>query len=846
MNVYAVIPAVAIIAYIPLLVTTLSSHPRQRQHLYFAAFLGAAILWSLFDFFFRGNILPQYRIALWKATVISFTLMVAQFHVFASAFYEPGRGRWIPFGYLGFVLALILTSLNYIPENVYVDGEKLYPVYGKYVLIIAAPMLILTARGVYILIRRLKQVDNPVLYNQIISILAGIGILAVFACAAFLPFGREHPISHLGNAVNAFVLSYATIRHRLVDIKLIIRQGVTWISLAIMGVLFFWLLLIIFHSAFKVELDQVAFLATTVAAVITAVFIYLIRGYFFEFTNRALQGSLFNYRQQLREFTGKIHSIFSLREQGVELLKLLIKALNAEDACLMFPEPGETEDDFRTHIVEAPEGRQSRFAGMKLRAGNPVIKYLEKERKLLTREQMDVLPAFLALWPQEKEEIDRRGVEIFSPLISRERLIAILALGRKVSGRYSLDDFNIIEDVTSRVAVSLDKEFLAEQLREREAELSVINNSSVILSSSLDIQQIFSSFIEELKKVLDIAWATIVLIEDQEFKCVALSSPEGSAYQVGEKLPLEGTGTAWVVAQKRPFVEPDLSKGQYFITGKRFYELGLRTVVYLPLVAKGKAIGSFIVASRQPNAYSTRQIRLLEQLASQIAMPLENSLLYAKAEKRARIDELTDLLNRRSLDETIDNEISRHSRYGGVFTLAILDLDSFKKYNDTYGHPAGDRLLRKVGQIIRSSIRNVDYAFRYGGDEFAILLPQTHIADAQQVVERIRKNVANELKLGDISITTSIGVAGWPDDGVTHTDILAAADVALYYAKRSGGNRVYCASKVTFPSRRQEGTEGVHEGIDRRYFGIVHALSDLVDAKSPLTNAHSRKVRDAA
>jgi len=307
---------------------------------------------------------------------------------------------------------------------------------------------------------------------------------------------------------------------------------------------------------------------------------------------------------------------------------------------------------------------------------------------------------------------------------------------------------------------------------------------------------------------------------------------------------MEGTGTGWVVNNKRVFIEPDLSQGMHFNTGENFLQQGFYTMVYLPLIAKGKAIGCFLVASRQTNAYNHQQIRLLEQLASQIAMPLEHTQLYAKAEQKARVDELTGLYNRRSLDEMIDNEISRHSRYGGVFSLAILDLDSFKKYNDTYGHLSGDKLLRQVGQIIRDAIRSADNAFRYGGDEFALLLPQTDLEAAFQVVERVRKRVAEEFGTGEVAITTSIGLASWPDDGISHTDIIVAADMTLYRAKRSGGNQSLLASGTAI--RIQMG-ETITEGeniIDNNTLSVIYALSETVDSKSYFSYNHSRKVAD--
>jgi diguanylate cyclase (GGDEF)-like protein/putative nucleotidyltransferase with HDIG domain len=825
----------------PLLLTTVGSRPWQKRHALFILFIIPAMIWSLTDYVFRSNYFPNLNLVLLQIIMVSFPLMAVQLHVFSSTFFGPGRGRWLVFAYSSIVIIIALVFHGDVIKNINVVDNKIFTQYGFGLIYIAFLLITLVIRNLYIFGKNLRTINNPILYNQTLSLVLGIIVLTIFVTAAILPWGREYPIPHAGNIITASILSYAVIRHRLVDIRFVIRQGSAWLGLGVLGTFSFWLLLVLFHNVFDFELDPIASIAATLTALVVAVFIYKVRGYFFDFMSRAFQGSSYNYRRRLSEFTNKIHNVFSLKEQGGELLTLLNKAINIRQSCLLFPEAG--SEDFNAQFVE-PRDKGCHLTSLRLRAGNPIIKYLEREQRPLSRENLTILPAFLGLWPQEKEEIESKEIALFVPLISRDRLIAILVLGRKHSGRYSLEDFNVIEDVTNRVAVSLEKEYLSEQLREREEELSVINNSSAIMSSSLDIQEIFGSFIEELKKVVDVSWATIVLIGENDYCCVALSSPEGSAYQVGERVPLEGTGTGWVVSQKKSFVEYDLSKERYFSTGEQFYQLGLHTMVYLPLIAKGNVIGSFIVASKMPNAYNQRHIKLLEQLASQISMPLENSQLYAKAEKKARIDELTSLLNRRSLDEMIDSEISRHSRYGGVFTLAILDLDSFKQYNDRYGHLSGDRLLKEVGRIIKNGIRNSDYAFRYGGDEFATLLPQTNIDDALQVIERVRKKIAKESASGEIHVTTSIGLASWPDDGISHTDIIAAADVTLYRAKRSGGNRSFCASGTMSTPMMDDSGKGLKSSADDKITGIINAFSETADSKNVYTRDHSRKVAE--
>jgi diguanylate cyclase (GGDEF)-like protein len=843
MSTYAIAPLVAAVIYIPLLITTANSRPWGKRHVLFFIFLVSAMFWSFSSFLLRSNAFPGSGPDIFKLTTILFSVLVVQFHSFISSYYPPNKSRWLLFAYVSLLLIIVYVILGYATGEIYVIDAHVRSYYKTGIVFISLPLLIIAIRNLYVFGKMLKPIENPIQRNQILALILGVSSLSIFTILSLPSWFEDFPIAHFGNLVVAFILSYAVIRHHLVDIRLVIRKSVAWLMLGIVGAMGFWLILIVIQNIFSFQLDLTGSILATVLAMGVSILIYRVKGQFFSHVNRAFQGSSYDYHQKLSDFTGKIHNIFSLKEQGGELLELIIKAINLKQACLLFPESG--SGDYLTQFVE-PKGNENPLENLRLRAGNPVIRYLEREQKILTRENLTILPAFLGLWPREKEDIESKEISMFVPLISRERLIAILVLGNKESGRFSLEELGVIEDVTKRVAVSMEKEYLREQLREREEELSVINNSSFVLSSSLDIQEIFGNFIEELKKIIDIEWASIILLDENDLCCVALSSAEGSAYQVGERLPLEGSGSGWVITQKKVFIESDLSQGRYFKTGENFYQRGFRTVVYLPLIAKGSAIGCLIITSKRPNAYSQRHIKILEQLTSQIAMPLENSLLYARAEKKARIDELTGLLNRRSLDEMIDNEISRHSRYGGVFSLAILDLDSFKVFNDTFGHPAGDKLLREVSNTIKGAIRNADRAFRYGGDEFAILLPQTTVEAGIQVTERVRKSIAEEVSSGDIPVTISIGLASWPDDGISHTDIIAAADVTLYRAKRNGGNQSCQTSGALAALQNAIPTGESDSNIDIKILEVIRALAETVDSRSYYTFNHSKRVADYA
>jgi diguanylate cyclase (GGDEF)-like protein len=169
-------------------------------------------------------------------------------------------------------------------------------------------------------------------------------------------------------------------------------------------------------------------------------------------------------------------------------------------------------------------------------------------------------------------------------------------------------------------------------------------------------------------------------------------------------------------------------------------------------------------------------------------------------ENMAQTDPLTQLFNRRSWNKQLEEEFERSSRYGHVFSIIILDVDYFKRFNDFYGHPVGDAILRKLGALLKEIVRKIDTVFRYGGEEFTILLPETNLFAARIVAERIQKKINTTVfvdakKMLELKVTASIGVT----DSVGYTSpsaILEAADQALYLSKQSGRNCIRTASDL--------------------------------------------------
>ena len=232
----------------------------------------------------------------------------------------------------------------------------------------------------------------------------------------------------------------------------------------------------------------------------------------------------------------------------------------------------------------------------------------------------------------------------------------------------------------------------------------------------------------------------------------------------------------------------------------------------LPL-AVGERVSGLVELSRRSDVqpFTKDDIQLAQNLASTASVALENGRLHAEVQSLAITDSLTNLPNRRAFDRALDQEINRATRYEHPLALLFLDIDSFKIYNDTYGHPAGDERLKAIARLLQNNIRHPDMVARYGGEEFTIILPYATKISALTTAERLRfasqeayyqasSKMASHHEMNQTvghqpvpGYTVSIGIAACPEDAQTAEDLLHIADEAALTAKRQGKNRVYVA-----------------------------------------------------
>jgi diguanylate cyclase (GGDEF)-like protein len=227
------------------------------------------------------------------------------------------------------------------------------------------------------------------------------------------------------------------------------------------------------------------------------------------------------------------------------------------------------------------------------------------------------------------------------------------------------------------------------------------------------------------------------------------------------------------------------------------------TVVLRHVVGPPEYLGALSIA-REGRAFDRTEAELLEYLAGQAVVSIENASLHATVERQAVTDELTGLANTRAFWSILGREFERSRRFGSALGLIMLDIDDFKQINDRHGHQQGDEVLARVAGVLRKHSRDLDAPARYGGEEMAVILPETDLTGAAQVAERMRQavermRVPGARGRGSLLVTASFGVAEATDASDTPHALVASADAALYRAKRAGKNRVEQAVGVEGP-----------------------------------------------
>lgn len=316
-------------------------------------------------------------------------------------------------------------------------------------------------------------------------------------------------------------------------------------------------------------------------------------------------------------------------------------------------------------------------------------------------------------------------------------------------------------------------------------------------TSTLKIDEILQEMAHMVHKFFEFSSASLYLFNEKDNKVfINLEYDFFLRSAIRDEVELEDVNIKEVMVQKRAKISPTENEMKHLAEENDIPDI----YIIVPLIVEKKVTGVIKMAREAEPLmpFTPDDLHKLSILCAQTSVILRRARLYAEVERLSIMDGLTGLYVHRYFQERLVSESERAQRHNEPFFLIMADIDYFKRYNDEYGHLAGDELLRRVSAALKEGVRDTDIVSRYGGEEFTIILIHRTKEEVMKAAEEIRKKVASikmELEEGSTGVTISIGVAGFPEDAAVADKLLNCADEALYKAKGGGRNRVVAYKK---------------------------------------------------
>ncbi len=396
--------------------------------------------------------------------------------------------------------------------------------------------------------------------------------------------------------------------------------------------------------------------------------------------------------------------------------------------------------------------------------------------------------------PGTEDDLDESM--LLAPMVFDDRVLGVLVLSKLGLDRFTDDDLRLLVIYASLAAQAMANADTTERLREQTATLErqlrgqrELLQISELLLATLDSRSVLESITDRLGRLVESDNVAIEVIDPATGRLTPLTARGVHAAEFLEPWGQDETGIAtWVVAHNEPVLiadERNDSRVNHFRSDTGVLDGSL---IVVPLRGRVGAIGVLTIERLGlESALGAEEFELVQLFAAQVSIALQNAEIFQAVEIRAQTDGLTGLLNHGTFQEWLE----RHVREGTPFSLIMLDLDDFRDINNDLGHQAGDEALRRIaGALVRAG-RETDQVFRYGGDEFAFILPHTDEAGARRVADRARSAVST----ANPRVSASVGTATYPQHGLTARDVLLAADRACFVAKRSGRDQIATAEE---------------------------------------------------
>ena len=365
--------------------------------------------------------------------------------------------------------------------------------------------------------------------------------------------------------------------------------------------------------------------------------------------------------------------------------------------------------------------------------------------------------------------------------------------------QFSNEDMRIMNTFKDYIQLNLENQHLRVSLtnnKKADTRINSLVDFSQELTGIRDKDSLLNTLLDKSLHLLEAEQGSLMLM-DHDTSELIVEAKRCYDDTVQEKMrlkPNEGIA-GQVIESGGPLIVADIEQDPRVSQSSRS-RYKTKSFISVPIKLEDRLSGVINISDKiKGTAFTDDDLNMIQSIINGAAIAIERSLLYKRAEALQKLsitDHLTGIYNRRYLNRRLSEEITRYNRYKLPFSFMMLDMDKFKEYNDTYGHIPGDNLIRELAHVLEKSLRTIDIAARFGGDEFVVIFPQTSKVDAIQITNRVKEKIDDVLSQHDVDmpLTISLGLATFPDDANSIMELIEKTDQALYLAKKAGGDRV--------------------------------------------------------
>ncbi|MDI3284890.1 sensor domain-containing diguanylate cyclase [Polyangium sp. 15x6] len=397
------------------------------------------------------------------------------------------------------------------------------------------------------------------------------------------------------------------------------------------------------------------------------------------------------------------------------------------------------------------------------------------------------------------------------PVFEHGAIRGVLVLDRIADEPFGLKEQELAMEACRYAVRAIQNERVFVQLERAKVEQGRLYRAVESLNAATTEAEVVEAGLRTAREITSVDFAAVTLYdESQKAHEIRAVSGGDEANLVGQQYKKNAGLVSMALENKHPLpYRGEYDEKRQIVFTKKLAPPSMPSMIVLPMLVHDKPLGTLVLGSRRRAAFGDAARSTLEVLTSHVAVSLANARMMRRLEEMATLDGMTGLYNKRAMLEIADQKIKAAKRFGRKLSVLVTDIDHFKKVNDTYGHDAGDVIIKGLGEVLRRERRATDATARFGGEEFVVICEETDARGAMLLAERVREELGKTIfhapKPGPdgqpvtIRVTCSIGVASFPEAGETWDDLFKAADEALYASKRGGRNRV--TAHASLPTR---------------------------------------------